>query len=451
MYKFPGDYNLKKIDLSTFDERHTLDIRNLVLEAHIFESIYSPTITCELLIADSSGLVEGVPIFGQERISIKIETPKSSSSETTGTDLDNFDKEFIIYKISKRGFDSNQGANIYILHLCTLDFLRGIGITFSSTYDGKPEEIVKKLWKDAFPNRETKLTAETSLKNTRIIFPNTNLFRSINITTNYATNDTYKSSSYLFYEDHINGYNYVTLESLMNKKPKEKENYFYENKVNVRDSVISPRKNFSIRKLEMIKDLDTSIPLSKGMFNATTISHDLVTKKYKTMKYNYDKDFDSKGAIYSNPLIKNNSSVFNYSDDDFASSTTYLIPSDNLRKNNEWVISKDSIDDQNFFHLNNDSISGRSSKLQQADYMKMKMTIPGDLRLTSGKVINVYVPTLSKSTNNKETLDRRLSGKYLITNVKHTFAKNDYSTSCEIVKDSFETELKFNDGVDYAI
>jgi hypothetical protein len=79
--------------------------------------------------------------------------------------------------------------------------------------------------------------------------------------------------------------------------------------------------------------------------------------------------------------------------------------------------------------------------------MKMKIDIPGDLRLYAGKMINIFVPTMSKKTNNSETLDKRLSGKYLISNITHSFSKNQYATKCEVIKDSFETDIKFNDGL----
>lgn len=444
MYKFPGDYDLKKVELTTFDGSNVLDIRNLVLECHIFESIYQPTITCDIVITDAIGFIEGAPITGQEKVSISIDTPKSSDSKSVG---DTFDRDFIVYKISSRGFDTTQGTNIYILHLCTKEFLVGNALAFSSSYRGTPSEICQKLFKDAFQTQDIKLNVEKTLRETLVVFPNTNLFKSINMLSNYSQSEQHNTSTFLLYEDHVNGFNYISVETLLQKKPGDTDKYFFENTPNTPDSSRSSRKNFTIRNLEMIKDFDNLLGLSTGMFSSRTISHDLVTKSYNITKYNYGDDFTASDSIYSNPLIKSKSSNFSYNDDKYCENMTYLISTDLFRKNDEYVKSKKSELDTNHFRAMNEVVGGRVSKLHQIDYMKMKIDIPGDLRLCAGKIINILVPTMSKKTNNSETLDKRLSGKYLISNITHSFSKNQYATKCEVIKDSFETDIKFNDGL----
>ena len=64
IYK-PGDYTLDGVVISGVTGRQ-IDVTDQVLELIIYEDIESSSITGSLLIDDSSGIYQSLPIIGQE-------------------------------------------------------------------------------------------------------------------------------------------------------------------------------------------------------------------------------------------------------------------------------------------------------------------------------------------------------------------------------------------------
>ena len=74
IYK-PGDYALDGVVISGSTGRQ-IDVTDQVLELIIYEDIESSSITGSLLIDDSSGIYQSLPIIGQEKIIFKVTTKK---------------------------------------------------------------------------------------------------------------------------------------------------------------------------------------------------------------------------------------------------------------------------------------------------------------------------------------------------------------------------------------
>ena len=72
--EFAGDYDLKNIFLHNhFGE--VIDIKNLVQELNIYESIYKNALTGSVIIIDAQNLIAKLEIQGTEGISFKLKTP----------------------------------------------------------------------------------------------------------------------------------------------------------------------------------------------------------------------------------------------------------------------------------------------------------------------------------------------------------------------------------------
>ena len=78
--EFAGDYDLKNIFLHNhFGE--VIDIKNLVQELNIYESIYKNALTGSLVIVDAQNLIAKLEINGTERISFQLSTPGANEVE----------------------------------------------------------------------------------------------------------------------------------------------------------------------------------------------------------------------------------------------------------------------------------------------------------------------------------------------------------------------------------
>ena len=98
---FAGDYNLPRIDLYNH-KGQAIDLKNIVHELNIYESIYKNAITGSIVVVDANNFIGKMEIQGLERLSFKLETPGSGvfidASMETGD-------PFHVYKVS----DSKSG------------------------------------------------------------------------------------------------------------------------------------------------------------------------------------------------------------------------------------------------------------------------------------------------------------------------------------------------------
>ena len=71
--QFPGDFSLLEVNLYTSSESQKIDIKPLVLEINLYESILSSALQSTVTIQDiGENLISSLPILGQERIEIYI-------------------------------------------------------------------------------------------------------------------------------------------------------------------------------------------------------------------------------------------------------------------------------------------------------------------------------------------------------------------------------------------
>ena len=92
----PLAYELEVLTLVN-NEGVGYDIRELMLECNIYESITSNFLMGEIAIADAIGLLENAKIFGQETLRIRFAMP--TGKRPAGPDDDLIDQIFRIYKV----------------------------------------------------------------------------------------------------------------------------------------------------------------------------------------------------------------------------------------------------------------------------------------------------------------------------------------------------------------
>ena len=81
--EFAGDFNLPSIVLHNYKNKgrpvdggnkRGVDIKHMVQEFNIFESMFSGAITGSMVLADSTNLIGNLPIQGTERLTFKLAT-----------------------------------------------------------------------------------------------------------------------------------------------------------------------------------------------------------------------------------------------------------------------------------------------------------------------------------------------------------------------------------------
>ncbi len=71
----PGDVLLEKVDMISSDGKRTVTIKPQAKLISLYESIMSPVLYAEIMMADAVDLLRGFPIIGEEKVELEFSTP----------------------------------------------------------------------------------------------------------------------------------------------------------------------------------------------------------------------------------------------------------------------------------------------------------------------------------------------------------------------------------------
>ena len=92
----PRNYELEVLTIVN-NEGDGFDVRDIMVECNIYESIHRNFLMGELIISDAIGFLENAKLFGQESLRIRFKQPSGIQDETDEADI--IDQLFRIYKI----------------------------------------------------------------------------------------------------------------------------------------------------------------------------------------------------------------------------------------------------------------------------------------------------------------------------------------------------------------
>ena len=213
---FAGDFNLTSIHLHNH-KGESIDIKRLVQEFNIYESIYTHTVTGTAVITDAIDLIGNGPIQGTERLSFKLSTPGVHDSDSIIDCTEETGHPMHIYKLTSRQ-QVKDGMIMYVLHFASREFLRNIRTRVNKSYTGRLDTMVNSILgdKQGLDTRK-KVTVQKTLNKDKIVIPNMKPFDAVNMLCNraLAENEDGKAGSvgYFFYET-TKGFQFRSWESM---------------------------------------------------------------------------------------------------------------------------------------------------------------------------------------------------------------------------------------------
>ena len=96
--QYAGEYDLQTCEIIS-SAGVVAEISANIVEINIFESIFSSSITGNILFSDTNNLTDNLPLIGQEYISLKIVTP---GLESTDRVIDFTKNVFCLYEVGVR-------------------------------------------------------------------------------------------------------------------------------------------------------------------------------------------------------------------------------------------------------------------------------------------------------------------------------------------------------------
>lgn len=453
----PGSFaNVNSNDVKEFG----IDVRGLFQEINIFENIFFPCITGNILIHDAVGLNRKIRFDGSEYIFIHIQKDKGTSE---GENPFEIKATFLIHKLTGK---TNIGMNseAYTLHFISQEYLlseqQKIRKSFSGLYSDTVEKILTDYLRLKEPTNQINILDKTKNGN-KIIIPNLTPFGAIQFITNRSLNK-FGVPDFVFWQNQREGYNFASLSSLFSKNSDFEVNFGAKN---ISLNYIKDSKDFNLyyhtvmlgaNDFQIINGFDLIDNVKNGYYAGKFFGFDPLTRKFTIKEVSHDKIYgkippgkkmpfdESIGdpGSHANPYPFN-TKIYNkqgrLADEMFESKIT-VYPYEIDRKNSSYVKENDGaslndIDETDSYVLQ------RKSILHNLYQRVVKIIMPGNFRFLCGKTVILNVPSFNnqRQVDNEEG-DMSMSGKYIISAVRHIIRYDRHETVLEVMTDSSQID-----------
>ena len=197
-------YKLASIDI-TLSDKKLYNIKGIVSEFTIFESIDSPAVRAEFLIADATDFISN--IYGNETIELELATDSDTSIS--------YKLRQKIYKIGSN--IKNERMQMYVLHTVSEEAITNESNRVFKTFKGTAADTVKKVLTDNLQTNK-KLIIENTQSSFPFISPSWRPFDVVSYLTDKSVRVGREKiqSSFMFFENR-DGIHFESLDSLIEK------------------------------------------------------------------------------------------------------------------------------------------------------------------------------------------------------------------------------------------
>ena len=430
-----GDYDLDGA-LIVGSSGEKINVHGQVKELNIYQSIDCPFMSGNMLIADSQGVAEILPLMGQERLLFSLKTPGHSNTV-------NFNQyHAIIYNVEKRFQTSDREQTIF-LNWTTLEHYKNIRTKISKSFNGTISSIVQKILKDKnYLGTKKPVNIDVTKNLRKYVIPNLNPFQAINLLKTEAISSVEQSPHFLFFEN-PNGFHFRSLDSLIGQKGSLSVQHKQTYRFQPPEAPQNPEKTLgTILEWEVSDNFNNFLGVKLGMHSSTLYYHDIFNKNVQRFVYSYSKSFKKRNSL-SQESKKSGSLVSGAKIDD-KTITEY--------PNSKIFVHPTASDKLHSLGTDNNAeewLQESQSRELERDYFTLKITVYGDTDIMCGDLINVIIPSnkpLGK-TGGKGAMDPILSGRYLITSLHHIVVPSESSHAMimTIMKDSTESAISVMD------
>jgi len=458
--EFAGDYILKSVVLINH-VGHKVDVKHIMLELNIYESIYNNSITGSIVIADEGNQISRMSIQGLERIAFHLKTPGVAYGKEDVVDASEETGEpYHIYKISNRR-QLNRGIMTYTLHFASREFMRNIRTKVSQAYDSKYDRAVIDIMKDKdYLDSRKKLHYEPTGNGNKIVIPNLSPFDAIDTIAQKSVADKSKGVGYYFYET-TGGFYFRSWQSMITNqgefaRPPRQQFYYQPQKMsshsnaskntkgNRKDKVQDKieRGYESVEAYEFVNNFhDVAANTLLGTYGHRVISHNLFDKSYNISDYHFHNQFRSTPHTDTVEVVGNkfpiSDSPVDYDNEDSVSS--YAESRVSLQTTAPFLHDKD-VGKYGLEPLQDGIKTGQrvSQQNQVVHGTALKLVVKGQSYLQAGQLITFNLGDVN-SANTDNPNDPRFSGNYIITKIRHHVVKDEYKMILECAKDSVAT------------
>lgn len=399
-------------------------------QINFFENMFSFSISGNISIKDTEGLLEKHAITGGEEIYIKVSKPKTN-------DIIIWRQDFVVHKISKSGIDVNLNTS-YVLYFTTKSFISSIKRRLYKTFKNqKFTEAVKTIYSDISPNEIIIEDSSLTFKDP-FVCPGLNPFKAIEY---IAKRSCAKSKFFVFYErlspitGTISGVPFASphyfgsIQKLIeDSKTARQYTIIFQPKI---QGMIEPSYGENVLrtpKFTRSTNFNHIEVMLTGFYNSKVTTIDPITRTFNLEKFG-QANKSIEGDFYSNNLLPKNVTFSQYDDlkGDMPGERLIISQYNDPQGKEKWL--SNNIQGQILVNL-----------------FKIEVLIEGGTNsLGVGNIVNFKTPShykkLLSPQNARIEDDIIYSGSYIVTAAKHTIVGDNYSKQLELSRGSLNADL----------
>lgn len=408
-----GDVITEQIDLTA--RGTTVNLKNFVMQTVVYEDMFSNTMSASLLVRDAANLINRLTFSGVETVRIKFRTPGFSDQGV-------IEKKFYISNIESRRIGEKDQA--YVLSLISFESIIDNNSKISKKFSGRTDVLVRSIFDEYIKDEKNLRVFSNNSSTTTFVSPYWTPFKMINWLSNRSYDDSFSSvPNYFFYEGSKNFY-FTSIDRL--SKADSYSNFYFLPASDTSEYDLPSRYEL-IKGMTDVPHFDVFRAQDYGYYANKLITHDITLKQYKEFNHDhYEYRNRIKGMENNVPFPKNVPRNYN-----------------NFRtvRTKQFGMFDNSFDPKFEVWANR-----RNSLIYEANNLSFTIKVHGRTDIEVGKMVDLYIPKSTAKDSSVNTdldtlFDPYLSGKYLITSIRHQFTLNKHEMLLEIMKDSFQESI----------
>lgn len=434
-----------------------VNIQAMMIELNIFEDIFSNCIYGNIVISDGQGLIEKLPIIGDEYLRIRCGTPGFEEQDL-------FYRTFRVYSVGDRQVVNSDRLQQYTLHFCSPEMIVDTLSPFSTTMEGRIDQVVANIFKDALqlprnlygavdgnPVKESEnqtglLILGPTSNSIKFTSPMWTPMECINWLGSKSLPDKGRGANFLLFETNKQ-FVFGSIEQLIETQLNANvimEHYIYSPaNVNVDDRdntflYVRPSLDRAYRIVESFNienNFNVLENLQNGYFANKLFKFDVIKKDYTTHDFDYVAQFED---------FKHIETIEGRTGGSFFPRDTLRNPDTRMRVYPShpglYTGAKDNASD-----IIEKTAQNRLSLLSDLNNYKITVSVNGRSDMEVGCIVRFDFPSITpkdESTMEGDGTDKYLSGLYLVTAIRHKITPIKHMMIMELVKDSVKTSLE---------
>lgn len=387
------------------------DISAGVLEVRIFQDIFTPTWTSQILIDDTANWLMRIPIMLGSIVTVDVETVLEGPGDGEKVFT------FMVYSIADRKLLGGNHQR-YSLMCANKAFLVNQKMRVSKSYNSmKATDAVKDIVSNFMSGSVTVDTCDNAIS---VIIPNWSPFNTVAWMCKHATHNN--AADYVFFQEDEDQYVMKSLENLYASSNNSAGITFVQYPSELKDASANPLHDYSVSISHFqVQHFDGMANLSAGMYKNKKVSFDYVNKAWSEKVFTYGDDTPADAKFKSW-----NTTFFDDAED---SNITFMPKHPGMASSGPSYL-----DAQDTWE------PSRKTAFMKLDQEKLVIQVPGSVGFWQliGKNVVVNLPS-HQDFDSGNPLDKYRKGNYLISAVAHIIGIDRYICNLECVKKRMET------------